>query len=398
MILPRTLLSTALRKPWLSAAALVATIVLVSWRFAASGDNAGDIPAAVVAKGNLLMTLEEVGELRAKRSATIASPNDKLITYLAPEGSLVKQGDLLVQLESVKYVMGVDEGMSALDVAQAQLDKAKADLQSQLYREEAAKKQYEALLELQQKGFAMASEVEEARLGYLELQSKTGAFHASVDQERAEVARAGKTLNQTKHRLASNAVYSPTDGIVVYSPVGNVEEGKKVSVGFLPYEGQPLMELPDITSMQVLTEVNEMDVDRVKEGQAAEIRLDAVPDAVFPGKVARIGSLAQRRLNRTSGKRTGEKVFSVEVDVAAADPRLRPGLSATVSIKVEELVDVVYAPVEAVFHDQGQNIVYVKKGRRTRQVVVKCGSSNDRHVVIEEGLQAGDRVLLAPPS
>lgn len=386
------------RKPWLGAAAVLVVILVAAWLFASSGAGDADIPAAVVEQGDLFMTLEEVGELRAKRSATIVSPNDKLITYLVPEGSWVKKGDLLVQLESVNYVMGIDEGESALDVAQAQLDKARADLQAQLYKEEATKKQYESLLELQGKGFAMTSEVEEARLSYLELQSKTGAFEAAVEQERAEVARAGKTLNQVKHKLASNAVYSPMDGIVVYAAVGNPEEGKKVEVGFLPYEGQPLMELPDISSMQVLTEVNEMDVERVKEGQGVEVRLDAVPGTVFRGRVARLGSLAQRKVNRTSGKRSGEKVFALEIDVEAEDPRLRPGLSASVSIVVEELDNVVYAPVEAIFLERGQNIAYVKKGRRVRPVVVQCGSSNERYVVIRNGLQPGDRVLLAPPS
>jgi RND family efflux transporter MFP subunit len=380
-----------------SAVALAAVLFLVGWRFAASGGAAGDIPVAVVAKGNLRLTLEEVGELRAKRSVIIAAPNDKIITYLAPEGSVVQEGDLLLQLESSKYQMGVDEGQSAVEVAQAQLDKAKADLQAQLYKEEAAKKQYESLLELQQKGFAMTSEVEEARLGYLELQSKTGAFRAAVEQERAQVAKAGKSLDQVKHRLASNAVVSPMEGIVVYAAVGEPEEGKKVEVGFMPYEGQPLMELPDITTMQVMTEVNEMDVEKVQVGQAVEIRLDAVPDVVFPGKVARLGSLAQRKLSLSSGKRTAEKVFALEVDVEAADPRLRPGLSAAVSILVEELDEVVYVPVEAVFQEQGRSIAYVKKGRRAQAVALECGSSNDRYVVVRSGLQPGDRVLLAPP-
>lgn len=386
------------RKPWAGAAALVVVIALVAWRFAASGSNHADIPVVIVERGPLTMTLEETGELKAKRSATITAPNDKLINYLAPEGSWVKEGDLLVQLESAKYEISVQEGVSSLQVAQAQMEKAKADLQAQLYKEEAAKKQYESLLELQDKGFAMASEVEESRLNYLELQSKTGAFRAAVEQERAEVGRANKTLDQVKHKLASNAVFSPMDGLVVYAQVGNPEEGKKVEVGLIPYEGQPLMELPDISSMQVLTDVNEMDVEKVKEGQPAEIRLDAVPDAVFKGKVARIGTLAKRKVSRSSGKRTGEKIFDLEIDVEDADPRLRPGLSAKITILVEKMDDVVYAPVEAIFHENGKTIAYVKRGRHAEAVEVVCGNSNDKYVVIRDGLEPGDRVLLAQPS
>ncbi len=386
-----------LQKPWIVGAGLLVVILIVAVRFAASGDDTGDIPTAEVMRGSLKMTLDETGELKAKRSATITAPNDKLITYLAPEGSWVKKGDLLVQLESGKYEIGVEEGKSSRDVAQAQHDKAKADLQAQIYKEEAAKNQYESLLELQRKGFAMASEVEEARLNHLELQSKTGAFRAAVKQERAQVDRASKTLNQVELKLASNAVFSPIDGLVVYALVGNPEDGRKVEVGLLPYEGKTLMELPDVSSMQVLTEINEMDVDKIQLGQVAEIRLDAVPEVVFHGKVSRVGSLAQHKVSRASGKRTGEKVFSVDVDVDEVDPRLRPGLSAGVSIQVEDLADAVYAPVEAIFDEDGKTVAYVKRGRRTQSVAVECGSSNDKFVVIRAGLQPGDRVLLAHP-
>jgi len=391
-------MQTLFRKTWVRGALVLAAIGLVAWRFAASSSTDRDIPTAEVVRGNLELTLVETGELKAKRSATITAPNDKLITYLAPEGSWVKKGDLLVQLESTKYEIEAREGQSSVQVTEAQLAKARSDLQAQLYKEEAAKKQYEALLELKEKGFAMESEVEEARLGYLELKSKTSGFEAAVRQAQSEVDRAGSALQQVQRKLSANAVFAPMDGLVVYAYVGRPEDGKKVELGLTPYEGQPLMELPDVSSMQVLTQVNEMDVEKVKVGQSVEVRLDAVPDAVFHGRVARIGSLAQPKVSRSSGKRTGVKVFDLDVDVGDADPRLRPGLSATVTLHVGEFADVTYAPVEAIFHDGDKTVAYVKRGRRPRTVVVECGDSNNKYVIIRSGLQPGDRVLLAQPS
>jgi hypothetical protein len=114
--------------------------------------------------------------------------------------------------------------------------------------------------------------------------------------------------------------------------------------------------------------------------------------------VSRVGTLAQRRVSRSSGKRTGEKVFDLEVDIEDVDARLRPGLSAQLSILVEEMPDAVYAPVEAIFHEEGKTVAYVKNGRRAKPVEVECGSSNDKYVIIRAGLQPGDRVLLAQPS
>lgn len=387
-----------LRKTWFRIAVGLAVIAIVGWRFAASNGGAIDIPTAEVQKGNLSMSLSEVGELQATRSATISAPNDKLILFLAPEGSWVKKGDLLVQLESEKYKIGIQEQQSTLDAANAQAKKAQSDLESQLYREEAAKKQYESLLGLKEKGFAMESEVEEARLTYLELKSKTGSFVAAVDQEKSAVEFQRSALDQVKLKLSANAVFAPMDGLVVYAMVGRPEDGKKVEVGMTPYDGQPLMYLPDISTMQVQTEVNEMDVEKVKVGQPVEIRLDAVPDAVFKGQVARLGSLAQHKVSRVSGKRSGVKVFDVTVEVTDADPRLRPGLSASVSILIDEFENVTYAPVEAIFNEGGKTVAYVKKGRGARQVIVDCSTSNDKYVIVRSGLQPGDKVYLGQPS
>jgi RND family efflux transporter MFP subunit len=387
-----------MRKLWFRIAVALAIVAIVGWRFAASSHSDVDIPTADVMKGDLSMSLTVVGELKATRSATISAPNDKLIIYLAPEGSWVKPGDLLVQLESEKYKIAIDESQSNLEAAVAELRKAESDLESQRFKEEAAKKGYESLLGLKEKGFAMESEVEEARLAYLELKSKTGAFVASVDQMKSAVGRAHGGLDQIKHKLAANAVYAPMEGLVVYANVGRPEDGKKVELGMTPYEGQPLMFLPDITSMQVETQVNEMDVEKVKPGQPVEIRLDAVPNAVFHGKVSRLGSLAQHKVSKVSGTRTGVKVFDVTVDVTDADPRLRPGLSASVSILIDEFKDVAYVPVEAIFNDEGKTVAWVKKGRRPRRIPVECGTSNDKFVIIRTGLQPGDKVYLGQPS
>lgn len=385
-------------KLWFRVALGLAIVAVVGWRFAASSGTEIQIPVTEVQHGDLTLTLSEVGELKATRSATISAPNDKLIMYLAPEGSWVKEGDLLVQLESEKYKIGITESQSALDRAVAQLKQAESDLQSQRFKEESAKKGYESLLGLKEKGFAMESEVEEARLAYLELKSKTGSFEAAVEQERSNVEFSKGGLEQIKRKLAANAVYAPMAGLVVYANVGRPEDGKKVEVGMTPYEGQPLMYLPDITTMQVETEINEMDVQKIKTGQPVTITLDAVPDVTFKGKVATIGSLAQHKVSKVSGKRTGVKVFDVTVDVLEADERLRPGLSANAAILIDEVKDVTYVPVEAVFNDNGKTIAYIKHGRGARQVYVDCGTSNEKYVIIRSGLQPGDKVYLGQPS
>jgi HlyD family secretion protein len=386
-----------LSRLWFRIALGVVVLGLAGWRIAASTGSEIQIPTADVQHGDLAMSLTEVGELKATRSATIGAPNDRLILYLAPEGTFVKKGDLVVQLESEKYKIGIQEQASGVSQRIAGLKKAESDLESQRFKEESAKKAYESLLGLKQKGFAMDSEVESARLGYLELKSKTTSFEAAVDQEQASVEFAKGGLDQMKNKLAQNAAFAPMDGLVVYALVGRPEDGQKVQVGMTPYEGQPLMYLPDITSMQVETQVNEMDVEKLKVGQPVTVTLDAVPDASFKGSLATIGTLAQLKVSKVSGKRTGVKVFDVTVNVTDADPRLRPGLSANVAILLDQMKDVTYVPVEAIFDENGKTVAYVKRGRRARQVVVDCGLSNEKFVIVRSGLQAGDKVYLGQP-
>jgi len=376
----------------------VVVVALVGWRIAGSSGGDVAVPTADVQHGDLTLVLTEVGELKATRSSTVSAPNDKLIIYLAPEGSWVKAGDLLVQLESEKYKIGINEQASVVSKAVASMKKAQSDLESQRYREESAQKNYQSLLELKKKGFAMDSEVEEARLGYLELKSQTASFEAAIEQENSNVEFTRGGLDQMKHKLSANAVYAPMEGLVVYASVGRPEDGKKVEIGMTPYDGQPLMYLPDITTMQVETEINEMDVEKLKVGQPVSITLDAVPDASFKGKISTIGNLAQHKVSKVSGKRTGVKVFDVTIDVTEPDPRLRPGLSANATILIGELTDVTYVPVEGIFNEEGKTVAYIKRGRKPKRVMVECGAANDKFVVIKNGLQAGDKICLGQPS
>ena len=121
------------KKGWFRVLLVLAIAAIIGWRLLGAGGSDINVPTAEVEQGSLSLQLTEVGELKAERSSTISAPNDKLIIYLAPEGSWVKKGDLLVQLESEKYKISVQEFESSLDVALAQLEKAKADRQAQIY-------------------------------------------------------------------------------------------------------------------------------------------------------------------------------------------------------------------------------------------------------------------------
>jgi len=117
----------------------------------------------------------------------------------------------------------------------------------------------------------------------------------------------------------------------------------------------------------------------------------------FKGEVVTVANLAKRKINRTSGKQTGAKVFDVTVRVVANDPRLKPGLSATVEILCNQYPEALTVPLEAVFYDENEKpFVYVRKHGRVEEKPVSIADSNDR-VAVVKNLGLNDEVLLAPP-
>jgi len=357
------------------------------------------IPIAKVKRAPVTIKVTEIGDLRAANQITISAANDKQILWLIPEGSMVKEGDTLLVFESEKYVISTNEANSSLQVEKSNLVKALNDLEAQKAREESAKQRLESLTELAGKGFVTGGEVEQARLDYLELQSRTRSLKAAVDAARATVSRAASALDQEERKLRQGVILAPRAGLVVYALTGQGEEQHKIATGMTPFQGMDLMYLPDVSSMLVDTEINEVDLAKVRRGLTTTISLDAYPGVKFRGEVQAVANLARRKINRTTGRPTGARVFDVTVKVLDSDPRLKPGLTATVDIIVSDYNQALVVPVEAVFfNDRDEAIVYVKRRGRVEERSVVLGESNDRVMIIQSNLKEGEEVLLGRPA
>ncbi|HXS83881.1 MAG TPA: efflux RND transporter periplasmic adaptor subunit [Methylomirabilota bacterium] len=378
-----------------SAAGVVLLVLAIVGFAQVSGPR---VPSIRVKRGPVTIKVTEAGELRAKDQVTVSAINDKQILWLCPEGKYVHAGDTLVVFESAKYVISSDEAHSSYLVARAELEQAQGDLEAQRSKEEAARQRYESLPELEKKGFVMASEVEQAKLAWQELRSNTKSKEASVKAAQANVDRAGRSQAQEERKLKEGVMLAPRAGLVVYATSGTPEEAKKISVGMVPFQGMDLMYLPDVSSMLVDTEIGEIDLARVKVGEAAAVTLDAFPGVTFKGEVVAIANLAKRKVNRATGKQTGAKVFDVTVKVLADDPRLKPGLTSTVEIICHQYENALTVPLEAVFYDENEKpIVYVRKHGKVEAREVEFSDSNERLAVVKKNLEFNDEVLLAPP-
>jgi HlyD family secretion protein len=220
---------------------------------------------------------------------------------------------------------------------------------------------------------------------------------AVIHSAESRIDEASSKLALAKEQLARCEVRADVPGIVVYKEVFFGSEQRKPQVGDQVWANQPLLILPDISKMVVETRIRETDIHKVERNQKVTVRVEAYPDLKLTGSVTLVGTLAQEEKERR-----GVKFFGVTVQVNESEPRLRPGMTARVEVQVEERKDALFVPLEAVFEKEGRPIVYVAGGRQPRPREVVLGPSNQDFVVIEKGLEKGERVCLrdpgAPPS
>lgn len=200
-------------------------------------------------------------------------------------------------------------------------------------------------------------------------------------------------LDRSKAQLEKCRILAPADGVVQYPDDGMFRHGsgEQLVVGSKVYEGQTLIVLPDTSAMVVSTRIHEADRHMVEVDMPCVIRVPAVPGQTFTGKVSKIDRFADSA-NRWLNPDLKEHTTEVLLDHAVA--ALSPGDSARVTMLVDSLSNVLAVPVQCVYTRGPRSFVFVQKGRRTKPVEVKLGSSNKTLVQVTSGLAVGDRVRM----
>jgi len=183
-------------------------------------------------------------------------------------------------------------------------------------------------------------------------------------------------------------VYAPENGMVIYTRNG----GTKVAEGSSVSAWNPVIaELPDFSVMESITYVNEVDIQKVRVNQLVEIGLDAIPEKALSGVVTSVANIGEQRQNSDS------KVFEVVIEINESDSVLRPSMTTSNAITIEQIVDVVYVPLETVFEFNGLDVVYKKAGLGVERHQVWLGSMNENDVVVKAGVEEGDEMLMSMP-
>lgn len=216
--------------------------------------------------------------------------------------------------------------------------------------------------------------------------------YAALTRFTHQVERTRQALGKARALIDKTVVTAPVSGFVVYKQVRVANERRPIQVGDSVWNRHGFIVIPDMSTMVADINVRERDIAKLAIGQSVTLRPDAFPEMPLTGKVEFVGTLA------TEGEERDENLFRVRILLDEVDHRLRPGMRAQASVLTDSYADVLRVPVEAVFYDKGEPVCYVwSRGRAVRQAV-DIGPSDGRQVIVEAGLEAGDRVMLTDPA
>jgi HlyD family secretion protein len=387
---------------------------------------------ARVKKASFDVRVETVGVLDAGRSFQIASSlrGDKgKIVQIAEDGAKVTAGTMLVRFDATPFEADIqkltgelksreavaDSAAQALQVEKSQADK---DISAAEFDVKAAKQEYSRyqdyisdLEKLADKGYAVENEVSQAKSkaeqvfaklqkaeSDLARQQKEAVFKiaqamAELNKAKSEAATTGTALAEAQAGLAQTQIRSPIDGFVVQHEIFVGNQKRKPRAGDTVWQGQPILYLPDLSSMVVKSQVREEDLHKIRPGQEATIRVDAYPDALFKGKLASVGVLAVENASDNSAG----KHFLYNVTMLGNDARLRPGMTARIALVTDHVNKALTVPLAALFADNGRRYCYVVQGKSLERRYVSIGRANDDVAEITLGLSEGQQVSLIKP-
>jgi RND family efflux transporter MFP subunit len=405
-----------LRKRWLLLLVLALFVAgPIAWYKWSGPAAAGDEAAvtATVKEGSFHVSVTTTGELRARKFVQVTGPANAQqaqvyqtkIASIIPEGQVVKEGDVIAELDKSPAASKLADVTLNLQKAQAQFTSAQLDsaLNLATAREDIRTAEYtleEKKLAKEQAQYEAPTIKRQAEIDYEKAQrafdQSKANYQTKLKQAVAKMAEVGADRDRQANQLkiiqdvmASFTIRAPAPGMLIY-----VREwsGKKKGVGSQWQPWDPTVAtLPDLTQMESDTYVNEVDVRKVAVGQKVNISLDADPTKKLKGAVISVANVGEQRPNQDS------KVFEVKINLEQSDTTLRPGMTTSNAIETASIEHVLSIPLEAVTNENAMSFVYKRDGSHVVKQQIETGAMNDNEIVVRRGLKKGDQLLLVPP-
>jgi len=214
-----------------------------------------------------------------------------------------------------------------------------------------------------------------------------------LNETKSRLQHAKDSLTQAQNELNKTTIKAPFAGIVVLNETFMDGQKRKPRTGDRVLQNQPLLYLPDISSMIVKTQVREIDLHKISIGQKCAIRTDAYPDTMFDGEITFLGILASGRVEGMGG----EKYFQLTVSLKGENSKLRPGMTARISVLADQVKNCLTIPIQAVFDEGGKKYCYKAAGSRFKKIQISVSRQNEDMAEIVSGIEKGDRITLVMP-
>jgi multidrug efflux pump subunit AcrA (membrane-fusion protein) len=375
-------------------------------------------------KGAFEITVTGTGELIAEKSVDILAPEmvernsggggprggggdirmaPLRIQDLVKEGTMVKKGDFIAQLDRTEYDNTLKDDRDRLKTFETNLEMKILDSAVVLsgLRDDIKNQRYlvsEAAMTLRNSRYESPDVIRQAEITYDKaqrvLEQKERTYALRVAQTRQDIkntqffiSRVTSRVNSLEDLLNQFTITSPSDGMVIYK---RDFRGSKRKVGTMisPFD-RVVATIPDLSSMISRTFISEIEVNKIKPGQSVDITIDAFPLRTYKGTVFKVANIGEVLPNSDS------KVFETQIKIAGMDPDLRPSMTTGNKIIIQSLNDVVYIPTECILSGS-DSIPFVYTKNRLRQVVL-TGESNDKYTVIKKGLKEGTVLYISEP-
>jgi RND family efflux transporter MFP subunit len=320
------------------------------------------IPTTKVRTATISEEIVAVGRLRAVFSTELrAEINGRITKILAIDGQRVKRDEELLRLDQTDILTQLQEMERTIEASKLKALRARRD--------------YERFGQLQKTGVVTTKDLEDSRVTY------------SLSENDREIAEA-RAAN-LRDKLTKTIIRAPHDGTLLLK---DLTEGQVITSAAAQNGGTLLGEVADLSALMIRTNINEIDVARLKVGDVARVRVDSMRTVLMSGTIKRIATSAlESTYDRT-------RVFPVDVILDDVDERLRPGMSATVMFTLARIEDTPAVALSAVFSTaEGMHYVFLKKGEGFEVRTMETGIADTRYVQIISGLELGAEVARTRP-
>ncbi len=346
---------------------------------------------------DVTITVSASGDLESEGALNISAPSvkySKKLTMLIPEGTIVREGDVLATFDTIALEdklesllrAGLYAKLQDTEIARAiGVDDCGASLASKVENEKIARLTYETMayapkLEQQKAEIQLNQAVANVKLAENRLKQEEQKWELKLRQVHELIQENEDQIEEVRASIDAMTLLSPAEGLVVYPRTRVMGTERKVQLGDTLYKDQRFMIIPNLLKMTAQVEVAEEEIRRIKIGQPTRIYLEAFKDAEFTGTIYWIDRLAHVKENNQF-----IKVFTVGIRIREQDlERLRPGMNARAVIDTDTHEQAPTVPLDAVYSDSDGDMVFVQRGQGVEKVLVQQVDASDKWAVLAE--------------